>query len=347
MVQFSINPEEASVQVNKEKGYEKELAEIGRGVRSIKKNLRFEILSESSIQSRLDNVVSELERQAAGMKSMHTVLQNVVETYEDTEKRILQNAGVKENKKTDVSSVIKLVGSFGVIGKAASVGLKIASSEPSFKNMADVAKTGHSFIKKVKDLKPKTVTEWKEALFDTNVPELLKEAVGTGAAVTLKGGIEVGWKGFQKELNKKLSDKVGIGLSLVANGISNYEEMKRGEISAERAVAETVLETAVDVGKAAVVKGAVLAGAALLGVSAPMWAVGAATVAIGVGADWVSAKLTGKKLTEAVSDGILDMGYEASLWFQDNIGIGTRLKKQTLTLWKRGLGMASDMVSYA
>lgn len=95
MVQFSINPEEISVQVNEEKEYVKELAEIRQEVRSIEKDIRFEILSKSQIQSRLSTVCGKLEEQEAGVQSLHTVLQNIMETYENTEKRILQNLGTQ------------------------------------------------------------------------------------------------------------------------------------------------------------------------------------------------------------------------------------------------------------
>ena len=65
MVQFSIRPEEISIQVNKEMKLEKELDEIGCGVQGIKKNLRSELLIQAQIQSRLQKVINELNVQAA------------------------------------------------------------------------------------------------------------------------------------------------------------------------------------------------------------------------------------------------------------------------------------------
>ena len=41
---------------------------------------------------------------------------------------------------------------------------------------------------------------------------------------------------------------VGTGLSAITNGIDNHADYKKGEMSAERAVKETIMETVVDVG---------------------------------------------------------------------------------------------------
>lgn len=99
MVQFSIRPEEISIQVNKEMKLEKELAEIGCGVQVIKKNLRSELLIQAQIQSRLQKVINELNVQAADMRVMKDALSAVLEKYEDTEKRILLNAETVEVEK--------------------------------------------------------------------------------------------------------------------------------------------------------------------------------------------------------------------------------------------------------
>lgn len=110
---------------------------------------------------------------------------------------------------------------------------------------------------------------------------------------------------------------IGLGLSAISNGLSNIEEAKTGKISAERAVAETVVETAVDVGTAWAVGAAVTAGVAATIGSAPVLLVGAATVGVTMGLDFACKKITGKLtgeekgLTETVSDAICDVGTAA------------------------------------
>ncbi len=110
---------------------------------------------------------------------------------------------------------------------------------------------------------------------------------------------------------------VGLGLTAVSNTISNIEEYKSGKISGKRAVAETITETAIDVGKGWLIGTAVAAGIAATVGSAPVLVVGAATVLVSVGLDWACKKITGaitgeeKGLTETVSDFVLDVGEKA------------------------------------
>lgn len=108
----------------------------------------------------------------------------------------------------------------------------------------------------------------------------------------------------------------GLGLTAVSKTISNIDEHKSGKISAERAVAETITETAIDVGKEWLIGAVVAAGtAATVGFgSAPVLFVGAMTVGVSVGLDWACKKITGavcgeeKEFTETVSDFVLNVG---------------------------------------
>ncbi len=101
----------------------------------------------------------------------------------------------------------------------------------------------------------------------------------------------------------------GVAISGITNGISNYKEAKSGEISAGRAVAETITETVVDVASGVVIGAAVSAGIAALGfASAPVLVVGAATAAVTMGLDWASNAIFGKGMTELISDTVLDVG---------------------------------------
>ncbi len=106
----------------------------------------------------------------------------------------------------------------------------------------------------------------------------------------------------------------GLALSTIANTISNIDEHKSGKISKARAVAETVTETVIDVGKSWLIGSAVAAGVAATVGSAPVLVVGAITVGVTIGLDWACKKITGKVLgeekglTETVSDFVLDTG---------------------------------------
>jgi uncharacterized protein YukE len=124
-----------------------------------------------------------------------------------------------------------------------------------------------------------------------------------------------GLEGYTTKGAKGVLAWAGVAVSAVANGFQNYDEAKSGDISAGRAVAETITETAVDVGTGLLVGAAVSAGIAAAGfVSAPAIAVGAATAGVMVGLDavckWATKSITGeeKGFTETVSDFVLDTG---------------------------------------
>lgn len=134
-----------------------------------------------------------------------------------------------------------------------------------------------------------------------------------------EGGLK-GVFGFAKEAKKpeKFSDfkdikKGGVDAAFAITSIladvactidDNYHEYKRGEISAGRAIMETVSEYVVD--------NVLDYGFKTLGfvVAGPLgaWAAPAVTSFVKNGLDWLSNKLFKKDLTEFISDGILDIG---------------------------------------
>ena len=116
----------------------------------------------------------------------------------------------------------------------------------------------------------------------------------------------------------------GLGLTAASNAYDNWGEYKTGKISKKRAIAETVTETAIDVGSGMLIGTAVAAGVAATIGSAPVLVVGVATIGVSAGLNWASKKITGKLcgeekgLTEALSDMVLD----APAKFSEKIGKG-------------------------
>lgn len=140
----------------------------------------------------------------------------------------------------------------------------------------------------------------------------------TGAASKASSWSTRFYNNFQKAGAKEIA-KVGwssVALSGVINIFDNREEYKSGEISQGRAVAETVMETAVDVATDVVLTAgaaaAVGATAVALGatVAAPAVAVAAVAVGAKMALDGIALWATGgkKDFTEAASDAILDAG---------------------------------------
>lgn len=127
----------------------------------------------------------------------------------------------------------------------------------------------------------------------------------------------------------------GIVLDAIGNGFENMEEYKSGEISKERAIAETVMETAVDWGKdlalAATVGAAV--GSIVPGPGTVVGvASGVAVVLVSNAADAVCEWITGKDVTELVSDAILDAEEKRIDFLQEQ---GRKIADKAGALWSK------------
>ena len=134
----------------------------------------------------------------------------------------------------------------------------------------------------------------------------------------------------------KGSKIAGWTLALVGNGFANYEEY--GGFT-KRAAAETVTETLVDIGKMA----ALTAGIAAIGVSAPAVVVGGTAVAASAVADIVCEKITGKPVTEYVSDGILDLASQLGR----SISGAADTAKRTVSGWLARITNTGSLSGYA
>ncbi|HWQ79792.1 MAG TPA: hypothetical protein VN381_13285 [Anaerovoracaceae bacterium] len=108
------------------------------------------------------------------------------------------------------------------------------------------------------------------------------------------------FKDYAAEGGKAAFAWAGVALNTVLNGIDNYNEMKDDKISAGRAVAETVAETGIDIAKNALIGAAVTAGIAAAVGSAPVLAVAAGTIAISMGLDSATKRITGLNGGKAV-----------------------------------------------
>ncbi len=162
-----------------------------------------------------------------------------------------------------------------------------------------------------------TKVEWLKKLVGFNIDEIFPGAKAVKNSGALRGvsGLKTGWSEGLKKAKGSVT-KGSVIFSAVASAASNIDEYKDAYVNAEtaeekqkiviRGIEETVVETAVDVGKGVLVTAGVTAVMGALGVaSAPVAVVGAAGAAICWGADVLCEKLIGKSVTEAVSDGLL------------------------------------------
>ncbi|WP_455713935.1 hypothetical protein [Anaerosporobacter sp.] len=345
MAEYMLSSSGISQVFSTEKTYADNLADLAESLQNIKNGLRINDYScRVKIEQQLQKIIENLALQGGQMSSLGTTLEQILKQYTKTEQTIADHVtkksietsqggnttphekGVEEEgidwskeltglaKKilpADFAPYITLLAS-GFTGsevdsKIVSEFIKSAASKYKFLgNLADNgAKTAFMDLfglgKYFKDGAPATTSgKFLQAL--SKEASSYKPDVGTAASA-----------------GKTIAKWGGVVASVVGNGISNYNEYSSGEISSGRAVAETVVETGVDI-----VKGIALTAAAATVVTA---AVGSAPVlavtAVAVGAGWVADKVceafTGKGVTEFVSDGIID-GAEKAIDVVSDVG---------------------------
>lgn len=358
MAQFSVKPDNAKRTIIDEERLIRELAALEDEIRHISNSLGFRVMSSANIRGRLQGAADRVDNHRNSMSNMKNALGDSLNKYNNTENAILGNLIVGNmkiigqsggehatNEKFDwVSPFWDLVGSVGVVGGTIGAFGEFLTSgkvpgarwNELFKDIWDV---GWDIGDVVKKCRGDASVSWAKEIFGLNPDTALKSIESEilsdiGRTQKFKYGFQAGIKDTLEDFSTGVGRAKQIGgiiLSGAVNAFENREEYKRGEISAGRAVAETITETAVDWGKDLLIGAAVTAGFAAAGIAAPAVAVGAATVAVSVAADWVCEKVCGKKLTEAVSDAILD-GAEKVV---DGIKTGAKVVKEGVdAFWK-------------
>ena len=315
--------------------YKNELKKIKDDVGNVRTANGISSSSFSTIKKHIRAISAELGNEKSKIGSMCASLQTIRKQYIDCEARIINNVVREEVKRTVEEAkgkqwydnipkdVLKTI--LDVIGKAGDVGgqlvglnsiLKVIIDNDGFtyKDVGTIFKgTGQWIINADKLLKKES---WELSdLFNTATYETINISPQAGWLQRLKSAPKAAKDTFAKELigdseGKKISGSkvAGWAVALVANGFSNYEEYSKGEISGERAVAETVVETGIDILKGAAISSALVAGSVAIGLAAPAVVVSGVAMAASTLLDIACKQFTGKKVTEFVSDAILDGG---------------------------------------
>ncbi len=316
---------------------------------SIGYSLDWDIKSASGINSRIKTIENELSAERSGLKRMQSFLNSTASKYNNVENTINNDKKTRKiqsavknistnNISNNVGDKIKeiLIENAGLGGGFISAISKLINSSISGPiDPGGIAKGSKKVVSSIYNIIRNS--EKLEKLSRMNpgqaVKTGIKRFIGFDKAFTgsLRPSVAKSfntrfYNNFHKQLDDGLSAYTtkgaksifawaGVAVSAIANGFQNYDEAKSGKISTGRAVAETITETAVDVGTGLLVGAAVSAGVAAVGwVSAPVIAVGAITAGVMVGADaickWITKSVTGesKGLTETVSDFVLDVG---------------------------------------
>lgn len=286
-----------------------------------------------SIIQALRNSKDNIATQGRQLKLMGSALREVGDTYKNTEKTVsslwsnvarkelpLSFATVVENipdmAKTKTTSMPawtwkdtwKVIGKAGIVGSGADLINKLITGDGSAKAGIDFGKSFSTLLGNVASAVG-AGSKWSEYIFGTN------SALKNLNISSLGKAFKCSWESFREDLNfvkaqnnvekcKAATKWAGHILTLASNGLENIEEAKDGSISTERAVAETVMETGVDIAVGVGATAVTSAGMAALGfVGAPAVAVGAGAAVVTWAANGVCKWVTGgKDLGEVVAD---------------------------------------------
>lgn len=335
-VQFQgfLNPSDAF------KDASKKLAGFGSRLSGIANAMDGRDSSMSSLAGYIRGSSAVLPSFAERTQKAGDAISEIKEIYFQTEEKCKKiYEGTESGWDKALDGLLDVVGGIGPLGSILSElakGIKDfdlsefdLSTTAGVKKLMEYVKSGFSI--------GKDVWEFASEAGGKGFKELLKKAVGLedvfeGAASTAPTWLKRFSSNFGDNIVDQLSDFnvvknggkavaswAGVVLDGVINAFENKEEYERGEITAERAVAETITETAIDVGKDILIGAAVAAGIAATVGSAPVLVVGAVAAGVGFLVDWGFEKITGKDLTETVSDLVLDAG-EAMGEFVSDVG---------------------------
>lgn len=338
-----------------------QLEQYRTSVDGIKKHCPFSGSSRTSIVKALNYILGEMEQEKDFIRSMEDVLEWSLNSYNSCENKLLtvnageSSGGAESGGAGDIhtegntpfewkwSNTWNLVSKAGIIGSTTSVVGNVVTGSGNLKTGIDSAKYVNSIIgsaaSAIKD--GGTSVSWAKYLTGTN--NALKDLDLDSFGNTFKSSWEQQVSGLSLTGAETTAAKVKVAskwagnlLTVAGNAYENYNEMQEDGISAGRAVAETVVESAVDIGvgmaATAVSSAAVGAVAAAIGVTAaPALAVGAVAVGVTWAANGVCKWVTGgKDLGEVAADFVCDVGEGAVQWAKD---IGSSVESGLSAAW--------------
>lgn len=287
--------------------------------------------SKSAIRKSLNNSGNQLEQNISNLSRCSSTLEKISRQYVTAESSIKNTKTVygKVKEAKDSLDWLDIFSEMGAVGSAISLIEDIAEGNVNAVGVMDcLAQVTGSVAKNIKE----DGIDWVDALLGTSKYYETKSFL---EGLTDEFGQYVGKTSDSVNMNptaKKVmaaSKWAGAVVSLGGSVLSNLEEFKdNGGISNARFWGETVIETGIEIGKAAVISSAIgaAAGAAIAAgvITAPAWVVGAgvtlATGAVVWGLDKMSTALVGKDFTEVVSDTVCDITEGAAEVISDAVG---------------------------
>lgn len=328
--------------------------QVAASIGEIRGSLSFSNTSSYEMRQRLLWICDALEHQSSVLRSMAQALSQARSRYASCEDKLAADMAARKDISDAVVAIrtfmerldfrpgeaasddfslndlfLGLMGEEGFVGKTAAAWLNLSDEDKSaLEKGLGLGKSGAGLVGVMASWMKNGMDESEIAQYlfgwnTKNIPEgmdfwkalkgeagdyLLENGDDMTKAARVGNGLSVGAKW------------IGGVLSLAGSAVDNYEEYKSGEISGGRAVAETLTETAVDVGSDMLIGAGITAGAAALGITAaPALVVGGIGVAAKWGLDCLCESLWDKNFSETVSDGLLDMASGVGDFAQDMV----------------------------
>lgn len=328
-MEFTINVGNTQRIAGKVSGQAKSMSTVIASMERISRSCPLSGSSRQMVLKSLNETKAEIAMERQAISALGNSLTEIVSLYKNSENKIsgktsensLTNSEDKKNNITwKWSDSWKIIGSIGTIGAGtAAIGSLITGGwnaknvVSSVKYLTKAIGSGATAISK------KGVSaNWWEYLIGKNsgLSGIDSSSLKNGFLSSLK-------KQFVSDLNfgnaQSVADNVKIAtkwggylLTGAARWIENYKDYKAGNISLDRVIGQTAIETAVDIGVGAVVTAGVTALAGAL-VTAGVTFAGSAVLigAAGVGVTWAANSIckaitNGKDIGEVVADGIYD-----------------------------------------
>lgn len=289
----------------------KKLSSIGSDVQSVCNRLSsFTGYSTSSITA-MKKAVTSIKGSGSSITRLCDAGEQAMLEYYNCEKSIAGSGDSKKfseiektrsNIEVDWKPILSIIGQFGIMGGTMDA-LFSAANDPKAigKSVTKLVGNGAKVASKISD--GKLIDIWGTSTVDAigfseNLAVKLDGYIinnpynSSNMSVAAKNAANVG----------AVAKWCGVAVSGMLNFAENVEEYN-ADFSNPRLYAETLGETAVDVGLGIFVGAAV---AALAGASAPVWAVGVVSTGVVLGLDWVSEKIFEEGFSELVSDVVWD-----------------------------------------
>lgn len=307
-----------------------ELATARTAVVNVRKSCAIRTSSRQNILRALQAIEADLQEEEASIKSLGSSLLDIVSLYEGTEKNIAGTAlssgngtGTGNDTASDIwkwSDTWKVIASFGGLGAFVAMLGNLVTGGTDAGNILSALK----FLAKAVGAtatactKGDTAASWWK--FFSGFNDATEEFAGSSFGDAFTSSLN---KQFTKDLDignatnvgdeiKVVAKWAGHALTVAKNGVENYQEYKSGDISEWRAIVETAVESAVDIGIGALATAGITAAAVAAGIAAPAVAIGVGAVVVTWVVNGICKWLTGDKdIGEVAADAVCDIGEAA------------------------------------